>query len=146
MKCILRPSIYLLALLLGGIYGVGSVSAATPAIRSTQPQKSIPTVTAEQSQKKKTMEEVNTLIIDSYRTRLDRVLEMLYTNIRIAARGNIDIQIDSLSQVQSDLDDKLDSINASEMSENRKKILLGVHFYLKSNIEEEIERLKGEKK
>ena len=71
---------------------------------------------------------------------------MLYTNIRIAARGNIDIQIDSLSQVQSDLDDKLDSINASEMSENRKKILLGVHFYLKSNIEEEIERLKGEKK
>ncbi len=135
----------------GILYGLGEAFAApvapkAPTTQKTAPLPSTTLVDQKEIQKKKSIEEVNTLIIDSYRTRLDRVLDTLYANIRLASRGNIDLQIESLTQVQADLDEKLDLLNNSEMSDNRKKILLGVYFYLKSNIEEEVSRLKGGEK
>lgn len=49
--------------------------------------------TPEASEKKRAIEDVNTLIIDSYRNRLDKTLVELYDNIRIATKGDESAQI-----------------------------------------------------
>lgn len=49
-----------------------------------------------------------------------------------------------LTKVRSDLDDKLDALADADVTENRKKILLGVYFYLKSSIEAQIKDLKAD--
>lgn len=94
-------------------------------------------------EKRRAIEDVNALIIDSYRVQLDRILKELYENIRIATKGNADAQIKILDSVRSDLDNRLDTLSAGNVSGNRKKILMGVYFYLKSRIEARMEELKS---
>ena len=81
------------------------------------------------------MEEVNSLIIGSYKSRLDRVLDDLYNNIEEASKGSVIVEITALKKVRNDLDDRLDNLSEESISPNRRKILTGVYFYLKSNIE-----------
>ena len=50
-------------------------------------------------------------------------------------------QVRALSKVRDDLDKKLDSLEDEDITPNRKKILQGVYFYLKSNIELRIQML-----
>ena len=117
---------------------VGSASAATAPQKTVAPA---PNTTAQQ----RSVEEVNSLIIDSYRSRLDRVLDELYANIEIAAQGDDKISIRALTRVRDDLDDRLDALAEAKISSNRRKILTGVYFYLKSNIEEKMREMVGEK-
>lgn len=105
---------------------------------SVRQQQALTTRSLEQKQ---AMEEVNALIVDSYKTLLDKVLNQLYLNIREASKGDIGIQIRALSKVRDDLDKKLDSLEDEDITPNRKKILQGVYFYLKSNIELRIQVL-----
>ena len=86
-------------------------------------------------EKQKAVEEVNSLIIGSYKSRLDRVLDDLYTNIEEASKGSVTFQITALQKVRDDLDEGLDGLSEESISPNRRKILTGVYFYLKSNIE-----------
>ncbi len=95
-------------------------------------------------EQKKAVEEVNTLIIDSYRARLDKVLEELYTNITTATKGNIKSQVNALIIVRDDLDVRLDTLAESNVTANRKKILTGVYFYLKTNIDERVREIQGQ--
>ncbi len=96
---------------------------------------------AESVEKQRAIDDVNMLIIDSYKARLDKTLNELYDNIRIATKGDRDAQIKILTKVRADLDDKLDALADADVSENRKKILLGVYFYLKTSIEAQIHDL-----
>jgi hypothetical protein len=54
------------------------------------------------------VEEVNSLIIGSYKSRLDRVLDDLYFNIEEASKGSVTFQIAALQKVRDDLDEGLD--------------------------------------
>jgi hypothetical protein len=94
--------------------------------------KTVNTSTAEQQ---RAVEEVNSLIIGSYKSRLDRVLDDLYNNIEVASKGSVTFQVSALQKVRDDLDERLDSLSEESVSPNRRKILTGVYFYLKSNIE-----------
>jgi hypothetical protein len=86
-------------------------------------------------EQQKAVEEVNSLIIGSYKSRLDRVLDDLYFNIEEASKGSVTFQIAALQKVRDDLDEGLDWLSEESISPNRRKILTGVYFYLKSNIE-----------
>jgi hypothetical protein len=101
------------------------------------PNTSTPSVTSNNAaiEKQKAVEEVNSLIIGSYKSRLDRVLDDLYSNIEEASKGSVTFQITALQKVRDDLDEGLDSLSEESISPNRRKILTGVYFYLKSNIE-----------
>jgi hypothetical protein len=92
-------------------------------------------------EQKRAVEEVNTLIIDSYRARLDQVLEELYANIAKASKGNRAAQVKALIIVRDDLDARLDAISEANVTANRKKILMGVYFYLKTNIDEKVRQI-----
>jgi hypothetical protein len=84
---------------------------------------------------------VNALIVDSYKTLLDKVLEQLYANVAEASRGDKSVQIRALTRVRDDLDKQLDGLEDENITPNRKKILQGVYFYLKSNVELKIQSL-----
>lgn len=92
-------------------------------------------------EQKQAVEEVNALIVDSYKTLLDKVLDQLYLNIHEASKGDKGVQIRALSKVRDDLDKKLDGLEDENITPNRKKILQGVYFYLKSNVELKIQGL-----
>ena len=92
-------------------------------------------------EQKQAVEEVNALIVDSYKTLLDKVLDQLYLNINEASKGDKSVQIRALSKVRDDLDKKLDGLEDENITPNRKKILQGVYFYLKSNVELKIQGL-----
>lgn len=87
------------------------------------------------------MEEVNALIVDSYKALLDKILGQLYANIAEASKGDRSVQILTLSKVRDNLDQKLDALDEQNITPNRKKILQGVYFYLKSNVELRIQSL-----
>lgn len=94
-------------------------------------------------EQKAAVEEVNALILDSYKTMLDKVLNQLYTNIAEASKGNVSVQIKALSKVRDDLDKQLDRLEEEKITPNRKKILQAVYFYLKTNVEEKMRELRG---
>ncbi len=96
----------------------------------------------QKQEKQKAIEDVNTLIIESYRAQLDRILEELFVTISTATKGNANPQIEVLTQLRNDLDARLDALSDTKVSENRKKILLWIYFYLKSRIETRIDELR----
>lgn len=98
-------------------------------------------LTLKAQEQKAAVEEVNALIVDSYKTLLDKVLDQLYTNIAQASSGDKGVQIRALSKVRDDLDKQLDKLEDGSITPNRKKILQGVYFYLKSNVEQKIKGL-----
>ena len=112
---------------------------------SISKQKQPPLKSQEQPLKSKeqqaAVEEVNALIVDSYKTLLDKVLDQLYTNISQASAGDKNVQIRALSKVRDNLDKQLDKLEDGTITPNRKKILQGVYFYLKSNVEQKIIKL-----
>lgn len=132
-----------------------STYAASPANQSktTRYAASIQSGTSENSQKqqlalkaqeqKQAVEEVNALILDSYKTMLDKVLNQLYANIAEASKGNVSVQVKALSKVRDDLDKQLDRLEEEKITPNRKKILQAVYFYLKTNVEEKMRELQG---
>jgi hypothetical protein len=89
----------------------------------------------------KASEDLNTIIVDSYTARLDKVLQQLYINIDSASKWNKYLQIRALEKVRNDLDERLDIIAESKLSTNRKKILVGVYLYLKTDIELRIKNI-----
>ena len=103
-----------------------------PLVHSKAPAEVVLAVNSDQN---KASEDINTIIIDSYTARLDKVLQQLYINIDSASKGNKYLQIRALENVRNDLDTRLDAIADSKLSSNRKKILVGVYLYLKTDIE-----------
>lgn len=92
-------------------------------------------------EQKEAVEEVNALIVDSYKALLDKVLEQLYANVAEASKGDRGVQVRALTKVRDDLDAQLDELENENITPNRKKILQGVYFYLKSNVEQKIRTL-----
>jgi len=92
-------------------------------------------------EQKEAVEEVNALIVDSYKALLDKVLDQLYANVAEASRGDRSVQVRALTKVRDDLDKQLDGLEDENITPNRKKILQGVYFYLKSNVEQKIQTL-----
>ncbi len=150
MKCVFLRSALLggiaLAILPVWVWANGEVPAPTPVIRTSTGEDSVEKQQQRQlaikaQEKKDAMEEVNALIVDSYKALLDKILGQLYANIAEASKGDRSVQILTLSKVRDNLDQKLDALDEQNITPNRKKILQGVYFYLKSNVELRIQSL-----
>ena len=95
-------------------------------------------------EKQKAMDDVNAFLIESYKIKLDKLLDDVYRSVRVAAKDDPALQTLLLKRVLAEIEAKMDSIAARPISPNRKKILLAVFSYLKSDVESKIRSL-GEK-
>ena len=68
---------FIFSILFSGVFVLDAFAAVS--VQKITPQQSVPTA------QQRSVEEVNSLIIDSYRSRLDRVLSDLYANIELAS-------------------------------------------------------------
>jgi hypothetical protein len=124
------------------VEGTGSIPLVKPPTgEDLAEQRKQEAIATEAQQKKEAVEEVNALIVDSYKALLDKILNQLYANIAEASRGNRSAQIDTLSKVRDNLVQKLDALEEQNITPNRKKILQGIYFYLKSSVESRIQGL-----
>ncbi|MFB0964820.1 MAG: hypothetical protein QMC36_03900 [Patescibacteria group bacterium] len=95
-------------------------------------------------EKQKAIDDVNAFLIESYKIKLDKLLDDVYRSVRVAAKDDPALQTLLLKRVLVEIEAKMDSIAARTISPNRKKILLAVFSYLKSDVESKIRSL-GEK-
>lgn len=95
-------------------------------------------------EKQKAIDDVNAFLIESYKIKLDKLLDDVYRSVRVASKDDPALQTLLLKRVLSEINAKMDSISDRGITPNRKKILLAVFSYLKSDIESKIRAL-GEK-
>lgn len=95
-------------------------------------------------EKQKAIDDVNAFLIESYKIKLDKLLDDVYRSVRVASKDDPALQTLLLKRVLSEIGAKMDSISDRDISPNRKKILLAVFSYLRSDIESKIRAL-GEK-
>lgn len=92
-------------------------------------------------EKQKVMDDVNAFLIESYKIKLDKILEGVYRSVQKAADDNDELQIVLLNRVLSEIRGKTQVIADRNISANRKKILLSVFSYLESDIQSKIRSL-----
>lgn len=100
--------------------------------------------TEKEREKQKAIDDVNAFLIESYKIKLDKLLDDVYRSVRVAAKDDPALQTLLLKRVLAEIEAKIDSIAARPISPNRKKILLAVFSYLRSDVESKIRSL-GEK-
>lgn len=87
------------------------------------------------------MDDVNAFLIESYKIKLDKLLDEVYRSVRVAAKDDPALQALLLKRVLVEIESKMDSIAVRKISPNRKKILLAVFAYLRSDVKEKIKTL-----
>lgn len=97
--------------------------------------------TEKEREKQKAMDDVNAFLIESYKIKLDKLLDDVYRSVRVAAKDDPALQTLLLKRVLAEIEAKMDSIAARPISPNRKKILLAVFSYLKSDVQSKIRSL-----
>lgn len=100
--------------------------------------------TEKEREKQKAIDDVNAFLIESYKIKLDKLLDDVYRSVRVAAKDDPALQTLLLKRVLSEIEVKMQSISDRNISSNRKKILLSVFSYLKNDVESKI-RSFGEK-
>ncbi|MDQ1344212.1 MAG: hypothetical protein QG650_932 [Patescibacteria group bacterium] len=133
--------------------GTGSVktetgkTAATPkteaAEDSGEPEDSEEDVYEREREKQKAIDDVNAFLIESYKIKLDKLLDEVYRSVRVASKDDPALQTLLLRRVLSEIEAKMQSISERNITPNRKKILIAVFSYLKSDIESKIRALGG---
>ena len=99
-------------------------------------------LTAEK-EKQKAIDDVNAFLIESYKIKLDKLLDDVYRSVRTAAKDDPALQSMLLKRVLAEINAKMDSIAGRNITPNRKKILLSVFSYLKKDIEAKIASFDG---
>lgn len=94
-----------------------------------------------EKEKQKAMDDVNAFLIESYKIKLDKLLDEVYRSVRVAAKDDPALQALLLKRVLVEIESKMDSIAVRKISPNRKKILLAVFAYLRSDVKEKIKTL-----
>lgn len=98
-----------------------------------------------EKEKQKAMDDVNAFLIESYKIKLDKLLDEVYRSVRVAAKDDPALQALLLRRVLVEIENKMDSIAVRKISPNRKKILLSVFAYLRSDVKEKIKSLEEKK-
>lgn len=95
--------------------------------------------------REKTINDINTFLIETYKLKIDRILANLNTSIERVTNNDPVAQAKLLEKIRGDIDAKIQIINSRDISENRKKILSSVFAYIQENLEASISRLAGRK-
>lgn len=95
--------------------------------------------------REKTINDINTFLIETYKLKIDRILANLNTSIERVTNNDPVAQAKLLEKIRNDISAKIQIINSRDISENRKKILSSVFAYIQENLDADISRLSGQK-
>jgi len=94
------------------------------------------------AERQKTYDNMNTLLIQSYKTKLDKILSDVYDSVENVAKEDPALQAAILEKIAEEIDKKMEGMEKQGVSPNRKKILVSIFTYLKSDILTKAEDLK----
>ena len=94
------------------------------------------------AERQKTYDTMNTLLIQSYKTKLDKILSDVYVSVENVAKEDPAPHAAILEKIAEEIDKKMESMEKQGISPNRKKILVSIFTYLKSDILMKAEDLK----
>lgn len=95
--------------------------------------------------KEKTMNDINTFLIESYKLKIDRILSNLNMSLERVTDNDPVAQAKLLEKIRNDIDSKIQIINSRSISENRKKILSSIFSYIQENLDAKISKLVQDK-
>ncbi|OIP55005.1 hypothetical protein AUK10_00185 [Candidatus Gracilibacteria bacterium CG2_30_37_12] len=95
--------------------------------------------------KEKTINDINTFLIESYKIKVDKILANLNLSIERVTNNNPIAQAQLLEKIRSAINVKIQTINSRDVSENRRKILSSVFSYIQANLDAKISQLVGQK-
>lgn len=87
--------------------------------------------TGSMAERQKTYDNMNTLLIQSYKTKLDKILSDVYNSVEHVAKEDPALQAAILEKIAEEIDKKMDGMEKQGISPNRKKILVSIFTYLK---------------
>lgn len=96
-------------------------------------------------EREKTINDINTFLIESYKLKIDRILANLNLSIERVTNNNPVAQAKLLEKIRGDVNTKIQIINSRNISENRRKILFSVFSYIQENLDNKISHLIGQK-
>lgn len=99
----------------------------------------------EKKDKEKTINDINTFLIESYKMKIDRILLNLNLSLERVTNNDPIAQAKLLDKIRVDINTKIQVINSRNLSENRKKILSSVFSYIQENLEAKISKLVQQK-
>lgn len=94
-----------------------------------------------ETERQKAMDDVNAFLIESYKIKLDRSLAGVYESVRVAAKDDPAVQAVLLRRILAEIESKVSILTTRPVSPNRKKILLAVFYYMRSEIESKVRLL-----
>ncbi len=99
----------------------------------------------ERKDKEKTINDINTFLIESYKLKIDRILANLNISIERITNNDTTAQARLLEKIRGDVSSKIEVINSRSISENRKKILSSIFSYIQENLDAKILKLVRQK-
>lgn len=99
----------------------------------------------EKKDREKTINDINTFLIESYKLKIDRILANLNISIERVTDNDPVAQAKLLEKIRGDISTKIQVINSRSISENRRKILSSVFSYIQANLDAKISRLAKQK-
>lgn len=139
------------------VESTGSVSTESGAVTSTGNSRTESTESAESAtgalsesdavkkDKEKTINDINTFLIESYKLKIDRILSNLNMSLERVTDNDPVAQAKLLEKIRNDIDAKIQVINSRSISENRKKILSSIFSYIQENLDAKISKLVQDK-
>lgn len=113
---------------------------------TTEETSSVKQETEEQKKdKEKTINDINTFLIESYKIKIDKILANLNMSLERVTNNNPVAQSKLLEKIRGDISTKIQIINSRNISENRKKILSSVFSYIQENLNTKISHLAQQK-
>ncbi|MDP2103624.1 MAG: hypothetical protein Q8K26_01735, partial [Candidatus Gracilibacteria bacterium] len=98
-------------------------------------------VQEQQKEKAKTINNINTFLIESYKIKIDKIFSNLTISLEKVTRNDPVVQIKLLKKMRSDIGAKMTILDSHDISVNRKKILSAVFNYIQKNIDDSISNL-----
>jgi len=104
-----------------------------------QEENSSGAIAENKQEKAKLVKNLNTLLVEAYKIKIDQILDNLKENIK---ENSVENQIKALTMVLIPVNSKIKIIEAkSDISPNRKEILILVLKHIKNNLDSEIGKL-----
>lgn len=99
----------------------------------------------EKKDREKTINDINTFLIESYKIKIDKILANLNMSLERVTNNDPVAQAKLLEKIRGDISSKIQVINSRNISENRKKILWSVFSYIQENLDAKISKLVQQK-
>lgn len=95
----------------------------------------------QEKEREKTINNINTFLIESYKIKIDKIFSNLSISLERATQNDPALQIQFLKKMQGDIGTKMSALDSHDISVNRKKILGAVFSYIQKNINDSINNL-----